>query len=120
MALSTAISKECAAKDTAMVQGQAAIPVTSIHKIGTKPKHLTKKKQEKCLYCGGRNHPDSDCYFKDAIRHQCNQKGHIKIICSKAPKSSTKYTKNVHQVQERSDSEDSEVMCLHQLHAPSF
>ena len=35
----------------------------------------------KCYRCGGTNHIESQCKFKQAICHKCKKRGHIKRAC---------------------------------------
>ena len=42
-----------------------------------------KRKFEKCIRCGRTNHVSRFCSFKEAICHNCLEKGHIKPVCTK-------------------------------------
>ena len=42
-----------------------------------------KRKFEKCIHCGRTNHASRFCSFKEAICHNCLEKGHIKPVCTK-------------------------------------
>ena len=85
-AITFALSRECAVRDAATVQGASASG-TSVNKLSqSKWKNNGQAKYksrsyDKCAHCGRSNHNAADCYYKDATCYGCNKKGHIKPIC---------------------------------------
>ena len=75
-AIDVAQNHETASKDTQM---KAAEPLPSgnstVHKVTSPPQ------KEGCYRCGLTNHKAKDCRFKEATRHKCGKKGHIKRVC---------------------------------------
>ena len=43
--------------------------------------HCVESSPPKCYRCGGKNHKESQCKFKQAICHKCKKRGHIKRAC---------------------------------------
>ena len=43
--------------------------------------HRVESSPPKCYRCGGTNHKESQCKFKQGICHNCKKRGHIKRAC---------------------------------------
>ena len=43
--------------------------------------HRVESSPPKCYRCGGTNHKESNCKFKQAVCHKCKKRGHIKRAC---------------------------------------
>ena len=43
--------------------------------------HRVESSPQKCYRCGGTNHKESQCRFKQAVCHKCNKRGHIQRAC---------------------------------------
>ena len=87
-AVQVAIETEDAArvaKET--VYGSKARPVNKVHqkqKKGPQQNHQQSrsKDQQKCYRCG-KAHKAMHCPYKEAKRHFCDKKGHLKAVCQK-------------------------------------
>ena len=43
--------------------------------------HRVESSLPKCYRCGGTNHKEGNCKFKQAVCHKCKKRGHIKRAC---------------------------------------
>lgn len=119
-----AINLEAAEKNSGLIEPAAVKKLSSYHKPGKSQsakdfnKRFNKDKNitipSACIHCGKNNHESNQCYFKNALCHKCEAKGHISAICKKQHsklftknKKNYKFTKYVAGVQDNnSDSDD--------------
>ena len=76
--------------DTALGQEMANLRVEEIHghghgqaevkKVSMNMNNMNNKGKE-CFRCGKQNHSQERCFYKDAVCHQCHQKGHLSRKC---------------------------------------
>lgn len=117
-ALSFALSRECASKDSSAVSASTADILTTnrifaskkitrkqpMRKYPSNPtpqriSHDSPRSHPKCKHCGRNNHASSECYFKSAKCNSCHQQGHIKPVC---PRNSRR-NHRIHHVEENLD-----------------
>lgn len=108
-AVKLAVAMETATKDSIELRRKPK-PETEVNKISSEG-----RKQRKCYRCGKDGHDASECYFKDQYCRNCGKKGHVKRVCRSKPTNvsssaksdlSKKKEKDLHNVQNESDSDD--------------
>ena len=78
-----AIAIEMAYKDASELNAMAS----DVHKLSHSMKTAPSQK-EPCYRCLGKNHEQSECYFKETICRKCNKTGHIQRVCKSVVKDS--------------------------------
>ncbi len=80
----------------------------------TSSKHHHTSIEKPCYRCGGTNHDQKDCRFRDAECHLCKKKGHIAKVCRSKPRSNT--LKQTHKVTSgptfTNETQDEEILAL--------
>ena len=80
-------------------------------------KHKPQKKLPPCKCCGRRNHEPKECFFKDAVCHECKEKGHIRPNCPKTKTtgfSGKKWSKSAKHVESSTDNCDTVDACVNE------
>ena len=77
-AVQAAISRECAKKEVKMIANRES--TTTVNKTEDKKPNSSSRPPQPCRGCG-RGHWRSDCPFKNAKCHECDQIGHLKNVC---------------------------------------